>query len=181
MHSNGQCPPEDTALALRCSEQGTCLDLTICDEALTVSCQEYRDPNRAYSDLAQTLERFPTISPRTDVYSTLHTPCSPEEYVYILIEEAFENGSSALLLHLVGTLPVSFRNMTYRFPVELWIPHTYPYEAPIAYVTPTSDMLVRPDRHVSGEGRVYHPYLAHWAEAWDVGVIEENMDKAEIY
>lgn len=58
--------------------------------------------------------------------------------------------------------------MTYRFPVEIWIPHTYPYEAPIAYITPTSEMLVRPGRHVSGEGRVYHPYLAHWAAAWDV-------------
>jgi ESCRT-I complex subunit TSG101 len=55
--------------------------------------------------------------------------------------------------------------------MELWIPHTYPYEPPIAYITPTSDMLVRPGRYVSGEGRIYHPYLAHWAEAWDVGVM----------
>ena len=29
-------------------------------------------------------------------------------------------------------------------------------------------MLVRPGQHVSGDGRVYHHYLAHWREAWDV-------------
>ncbi|KAF7511997.1 hypothetical protein GJ744_002710 [Endocarpon pusillum] len=121
-----------------------------------VLSKEYRDPNRAYSDIAQTLERFPTISPRTDVYT-------------------FENGSSALLVRLYGTLPVSFRNMTYRFPVEIWIPHTYPYEPPIAYITPTSEMLVRPGRHVSGEGRVYHPYLAHWATAWDRSNVVELL------
>lgn len=61
--------------------------------------------------------------------------------------------------------------MTYRFPVELWIPHLYPYETPIAYITPTSEMLIRPGKHISGEGRVYHPYLAQWTTAWDVGVI----------
>ena len=38
----------------------------------------------------------------------------------------------------------------------------------MVYVTPTQDMLVRPGQHVSGDGRVYHHYLAHWAEAADV-------------
>jgi len=31
--------------------------------------QEYRDPQRAYSDLAQTLALYPGFAPRTDVYS----------------------------------------------------------------------------------------------------------------
>lgn len=34
-------------------------------------CQEYRDPQRAYADVAQTLAFNPTFAPRTDVYSTL--------------------------------------------------------------------------------------------------------------
>ena len=38
----------------------------------------------------------------------------------------------------------------------------------MVFVTPTPDMIVRPGQHVSGEGRVYHHYLAHWGEAWDV-------------
>lgn len=81
---------------------------------------------------------------------------------------AYENGFSALLLHLVGTLPVVFRGNTYRFPVALWIPNTYPREPPMVYVTPPQDMVVRVGQHVTLEGRVYHHYLAHWAEAWDV-------------
>lgn len=31
-------------------------------------------------------------------------------------------------------------------------------------------MLVRPGQHVSGDGRVYHPYLAQWAKYWDVSI-----------
>ena len=83
---------------------------------------------------------------------------------------AFENGFSALLLRLVGTLPVSFRGSVYKFPVSLWIPNVYPHEPPIVYVTPAQDMAVRIGQHVTLEGRVYHHYLAHWVEAWDVSV-----------
>lgn len=38
----------------------------------------------------------------------------------------------------------------------------------MVYVTPTQDMVVRAGQHVTLEGRVYHHYLAHWMEAWDV-------------
>lgn len=41
----------------------------------------------------------------------------------------------------------------------------------MVYVTPTQDMAVRVGQHVTLEGRVYHHYLAHWAEAWDVSII----------
>lgn len=82
---------------------------------------------------------------------------------------AFPNGASALLLHLTGTLPVLFRGNTYRFPVSIWVPHTYPREAPLVYVTPTETMMVRPGQHVDPQGQVYHPYLAGWGDFWDVG------------
>lgn len=86
-----------------------------------------------------------------------------------LIESAaYENGSSALLLLLSGTLPVTFRGTVYRFPVALWVPYAYPHESPIVYVTPSQDMIVRPGQHVGGDGRVYHPYLAQWGKYWDV-------------
>ena len=81
---------------------------------------------------------------------------------------AYENGYSTLLLHLVGTLPVTFRGTLYNFPLDIWIPHAYPFDPPIVYVTPTSDMVVRVGQHVTLEGKLYHHYLAHWAEAWDV-------------
>lgn len=36
--------------------------------------QEYRDVNRAYSDVAQALAQYPSLSPRTDVHSMLMLP-----------------------------------------------------------------------------------------------------------
>ncbi|KAJ5749351.1 uncharacterized protein N7511_011047 [Penicillium nucicola] len=118
--------------------------------------QTYQDPNRTYHDVANALAQYPSLSPRTDVYT-------------------YETGFSALLLHLVGTLPVSFRGTTYRFPIALWISNTYPREPPIVYVTPTQDMAVRVGQHVTLEGQVFHHYLAHWAEAWDRSSIADLL------
>jgi ESCRT-I complex subunit TSG101 len=87
---------------------------------------------------------------------------------HTLTASAYENGASALLLLLSGTVPVTFRNTTYGFPVHVWVPHAYPRESPMVYVKPSHDMLVRPGQHVSGDGRVYHPYLAQWGKYWDV-------------
>ncbi|KAJ6157835.1 hypothetical protein N7470_005427 [Penicillium chermesinum] len=113
--------------------------------------QTYHDPNRTYQDVVSALAQYPSLSPRTD------------------------NGFSCLLLHLVGTLPVVFRGTTYRFPIALWIPNTYPKDPPMVYVTPPQDMAVRPGQHVTLEGRVYHHYLAHWAEAWDRSTITDFL------
>ncbi|KAB8228680.1 putative endosomal sorting complex protein TSG101 [Aspergillus alliaceus] len=110
--------------------------------------QTYQDPNRTYYDVALVLAQYPSLSPRTEVYT-------------------YENGYSALLLQLTGTIPVTFRGTVYKFPISLWVPNTYPREPPIVYVTPTQDMAVRVGQHVTLEGRVYHHYLAHWAEAWE--------------
>ncbi|MCJ1383378.1 hypothetical protein MMC17_006491 [Xylographa soralifera] len=104
---------------------------------------EYRDVDRTFSDVAGALSQVPTLSPRTDIYS-------------------FQDGHSALLLHLTGTLPVFFRGAAYSFPISLWVPYNYPFEGPMAYVMPTKDMTVRPSQYVSDEGRIYHPYLAGW-------------------
>ncbi|KAE8376768.1 UEV domain-containing protein [Aspergillus bertholletiae] len=110
--------------------------------------QTYNDPNRTYHDVASVLAQYPSLSPRTEVYT-------------------YENGFSALLLQLTGTVPVTFRGTVYKFPISLWVPNTYPREPPIVYVTPTQDMAVRVGQHVTLEGRVYHHYLAHWTEAWE--------------
>ena len=77
---------------------------------------------------------------------------------------AYETGAPTLLLQLSGTLSVPFRGATYQFPLTIWIPQSYPRDAPLVYVSPTKgmNMRVRPGQHVSGEGRVYHWYLARW-------------------
>ncbi|KAI9784601.1 MAG: hypothetical protein M1839_001823 [Geoglossum umbratile] len=118
----------------------------------SVLTSEYQDVNRTYNDVAQTLSHYSSLSPRTDVYT-------------------YETGQPALLVVLSGTLPVNFRGTTYRFPLSIWVPHAYPREAPVVYVTPTGEIVVRPGQHVGGDGRCYHPYLANWAEFWSRSTI----------
>ncbi|KAH9228821.1 hypothetical protein K456DRAFT_1774399 [Colletotrichum gloeosporioides 23] len=118
----------------------------------SVLTSEYHDVNRTYNDVAQALSQYPSLSPRTDVHT-------------------FDTGISALLLHLTGTVPVIFRGTTYRFPISVWVPHAYPREAPLVYVTPTESMMVRPGQHVDPQGQVYHPYLVGWSAFWDKSTI----------
>ncbi|KAM3565681.1 hypothetical protein ARSEF4850_001281 [Beauveria asiatica] len=122
----------------------------------SVLTSEYQDVNRCYDGIARVLSRYPTLSPRTDVYT------SPD-------------GTSALLVHLSGTLPVNFRGNTYRFPLSIWIPHRYPREPPIIYVTPTESMLIRPGQHVDQQGQVYHPYLVGWQQFWDKSTLQDFL------
>lgn len=82
--------------------------------------------------------------------------------------KAHEDGRPELLLHLYGTIPVLFRGATYNIPLTIWLPHTYPRQPPMAFVTPAKDMLIRPGNHVDPSGRCYHPYLANWVNCSDV-------------
>ncbi|RXG45145.1 hypothetical protein VDGE_30046 [Verticillium dahliae] len=122
----------------------------------SVLTSEYHDVNRTYGDVAQALSQYPSLSPRTDVHT-------------------FDNGTSALLLHIIGTLPVTFRGTTYRFPLSIRVPYAYPREAPLIYVTPTEHMVVRPGQHVDPQGQVYHPYLAGWSTFWDKSTLVDFL------
>jgi ESCRT-I complex subunit TSG101 len=124
--------------------------------------------NRTYSDVAQTLSHYSSLSPRTEVFS--NCLCDLRFTITNYLPLAYEHGASALLLNLSGTIPVTFRGTTYRFPISVWIPHAYPREAPLAYVTPAEGMVIRAGQHVDPQGKVYHPYLVGWAEYWDVSV-----------
>jgi hypothetical protein len=72
-----------------------------------------------------------------------------------------------LLLCLSGTLPIEFLGISYQFPIKIWIPHVFPRQPPLVYVTPREGMIVRPGQHVDPQGQVYHPYLSHWVKFWD--------------
>lgn len=63
---------------------------------------------------------------------------------------------------------MNFRGKIYNFPIALWIPHAYPQEAPLVYVTPVERMVVRAGQHVDHQGKIYHPYLMRWPDYWDV-------------
>ena len=57
--------------------------------------------------------------------------------------------------------------------MSIWVPQEYPNVGPVGFVTPTKDMAVRPGQYVSGEGRIYHPYLAGWRD--DVSFLSGNV------
>ncbi|GAB7340498.1 hypothetical protein MBLNU457_6920t1 [Dothideomycetes sp. NU457] len=114
--------------------------------------QTYQQPQVAYSDAASALAAFPSLQPRT----AIHT---------------YEDGHSALLLCLNGTLPVEFRGAQYRFPIEIWIPQEYGTRgiAIVGYIRPEAakdgtagNLVVRPGQHVALDGKIYHPYLRDW-------------------
>lgn len=46
------------------------------------------------------------------------------------------------------------------------------------YVTPTitDGLMIRAGQHVDPQGRVYHPYLARWADHSDVSVVRLDFD-----
>lgn len=116
------------------------------------------------------LEAFSSLAPKTEVYSVyilLHAH-SIHRLTHTLLT-AYDTGHTSLLLTLQGTVPVTFRGATYHIPLALWLPRAYPREPPIAYVTPTSTMLVRPGGGVDVSGRIEGaPYLIAWLKKWEV-------------
>lgn len=108
----------------------------------------YDDPDRVYADVDRTLIANSSLSPKTEVYT-------------------YDDGRSQLLLVLTGTVPMQYRAATYNIPVAFWIPRSYPKQHPLAYVTPTNDMLVRKGRHVDLSGRIGGEYLERWQRKWE--------------
>ncbi|KAF8654233.1 hypothetical protein AX16_003756 [Volvariella volvacea WC 439] len=103
----------------------------------------YPSHERVFADLAPALLAFPTVRPKSDIYT-------------------YDDGRTQLLLCLHGLLPITFRSATYNIPIALWITRDYPREPPIVYVVPTGDMLVRPSRHVDVSGRCTIEYMHNW-------------------
>ncbi|KAG8983512.1 hypothetical protein FRB90_005934, partial [Tulasnella sp. 427] len=116
----------------------------------------YNDRDRVYSDVDQTLAAYPTLRPKTDVYT-------------------YDDGRQQLLLCVHGLIPITFRQATYHIPVALWVPLNYPREPPLAYVVPTSDMLVKASQDVELSGRCNTEYLRNWARKSE-GLVESLQD-----
>ena len=105
------------------------------------------------SDMDTILTEYPTLRPRTDVYSTSHSATHAA---------AYNDGRSMLLLLLDGTIAVPFHGSVYNIPMHFWFPRVYPQEPPIVYVVPMRDMLLRSGEHTTPEGCVQVPYIHTW-------------------
>lgn len=62
-----------------------------------------------------------------------------------------------------GTVPLFYKMTKYNLPIKVWLPPRYPVDPPIAYVEPTTDMVINAKcEHVDPNGRISSPYLQHW-------------------
>ncbi|TFK92396.1 UEV-domain-containing protein [Polyporus arcularius HHB13444] len=129
---------------------------------LRQNVQPYASPDAVFNHVDAVLSRHPTIRPKTDVYT-------------------YDDGRTQLLLCLHGLLPVTFRGASYNIPIAVWLPRDYPRNPPLAYVVPTTDMLVRagPDMDVSG--RCLVQYLRDWerkSEGCNLAALLDAMQDA---
>lgn len=128
---------------------------------LRQNIQPYTHRDTLFQHIATTLARYPTIRPKTDVYSQSQCPVLPSMLMLRSLL-AFDDGRTQLLLCLHGLLPISFRGASYNIPIAVWLSREYPQQPPIAYVVPTNDMLVRPGPEMDVSGKCQLQYLLSW-------------------
>lgn len=93
---------------------------------------------------------------------------SPNVVFLSLHRAAYDDGRTQLLLCLHGLLPIAYRGASYHIPIAVWITREYPRLPPIAYVVPTSDMLVRASKFMDVSGKCQIEYLQNWERKSEV-------------
>ncbi|KAK6135874.1 hypothetical protein DH2020_030361 [Rehmannia glutinosa] len=89
-------------------------------------------------------EAYPSLQPKTAVFT-------------------HNDGRTINLLQADGTVPMLFQGVTYNIPVIIWLMESYPHHAPLVFVNPTRDMVIkRPHPFVSPNGIVSIPYIHSW-------------------
>ncbi|KAK7693592.1 hypothetical protein QCA50_003161 [Cerrena zonata] len=126
---------------------------------LRQNIQPYQHRDTVYAHVDSALTRYTTLRPKTDVYT-------------------YDDGRTQLLLCLHGLLPISYRGAPYNIPIALWLTREYPRLPPIAYVVPTSDMLVRAGKFVDPSGKCEIEYVLNWqrkSEGCNLNALLEAM------
>lgn len=74
------------------------------------------------------------------------------------------DGRDVKILKIGGTAPMYFQGKKYNLPLTIWLLEGYPRAPPRAYLTPTSDMIIKSNhRFVDASGCVRSPYLDQWS------------------
>ena len=115
---------------------------------------KYPNKQQAKADIMSALQMFKDLRPEQK-------------------EFMFENGKTSNLLTLSGTIPVNFMNNTYNIPICVYLMIPHPFVPPLVYVTPTSNMVIKPGKHIDTRGRIYLPLLTEWRHPKDdiIGLI----------
>ncbi|KAK0459689.1 UEV domain-containing protein [Desarmillaria tabescens] len=120
------------------------MEYTLTQKWLRQNIQPYSSKERVYSDTDAALSRYPSLRPKSDVYT-------------------YDDGRTQLLLCIHGLIPISYRDASYNIPVAIWLTREYPAQPPIVYVVPTSDMLVKAGKYIDVSGRCNIEYMQNWS------------------
>jgi len=106
--------------------------------------QSYANKPRVKQDVDLTVQIFKTLRAHEDTYVS-------------------NDGQSFLLISLSGIIPIVYKGASYNIPVQIWLLQDYPQTAPLAFVRPTQDMIIRQKhKNVDSSGQCYLPYLHTW-------------------
>jgi ESCRT-I complex subunit TSG101 len=86
----------------------------------------------------------------------------------LLPTTAYDDGRTQLLLCVHGLLPITYRQASYHIPIAIWITRQYPRKPPLAFVVPTSEMLVRPSKYIDVSGLCKIDYILNWEKKYEV-------------
>eukprot|EP00755_Sulcionema_specki_P018921 Sspe_Gene.11832::Locus_4017_Transcript_1_1_Confidence_1.000_Length_1128::g.11832::m.11832/K12183/TSG101, STP22, VPS23; ESCRT-I complex subunit TSG101 len=122
----------------------------------TLSRLGYCDVNRTLADVNNVLMAYRDLTPRDDTY--------------------FHQGHEYRWLALDGLLPTMFKGCSYQTPIVVWIPHNYPYRAPMAFVRPTGDMIIKHGHStVDHSGQCFFHVLSNWTPANNLTEVVQGL------
>jgi len=139
---------------------------TLTQKWLRQNIAAYNDGNRVFADADATLSLYPTLRPKTEVYSSV-TCLERALTVRSSLPLAYDDGRTQLLLCVHGLLPIDYRQASYHIPIAIWITRQYPREPPLTFVVPTSDMLVKPSKHIHVSGLCRIEYVLNWEKKYE--------------
>lgn len=140
---------------------------TLTQKWLRQNILQYINRDRIFADVDSVLNRYSALRPKSDIYSfVLQLPIlNPAESL-----PAYDDGRTQLMICIHGLLPISYRQVSYNIPIAVWLTKDYPLQPPIAYVVPTSDMLVKAGKYIEVSGRCNIPYLLEWPRKPEVSL-----------
>eukprot|EP00195_Chlamydomonas_chlamydogama_P013955 CAMPEP_0202903148 /NCGR_PEP_ID=MMETSP1392-20130828/22100_1 /ASSEMBLY_ACC=CAM_ASM_000868 /TAXON_ID=225041 /ORGANISM="Chlamydomonas chlamydogama, Strain SAG 11-48b" /LENGTH=514 /DNA_ID=CAMNT_0049590159 /DNA_START=47 /DNA_END=1591 /DNA_ORIENTATION=+ len=104
--------------------------------------EQYKWPIRDH--LAELQKVFPTLAIRTGEFHT-------------------NDGRNLNLLKAEGTIPIHFQGAKYNIPIVVWLHEAYPNAAPMVYVVPTQNMVIKGSHpYVDRSGQVSTPCIRSW-------------------
>eukprot|EP01025_Chloroclados_australasicus_P039643 TRINITY_DN41141_c0_g1_i1.p1 TRINITY_DN41141_c0_g1~~TRINITY_DN41141_c0_g1_i1.p1 ORF type:complete len:458 (-),score=44.32 TRINITY_DN41141_c0_g1_i1:461-1834(-) len=76
----------------------------------------------------------------------------------------YNDGTTFQLIKIKGTLPMYYMSKKFNIPIEMYLPVNYPVAAPIVYVVPTSDMVIKQGHSVvDANGLVNTQFMRNWS------------------